>query len=90
LQDEKDRQRKEVENLRELVKVKDKQIEDYLSQDQRDRMALDRMAKEIKDTKAHLSKKEFEMKELAKVFKFHIDEKSKLEMEVEKLANENK
>ncbi len=48
------------------------------------------MAKEAKDAKMQLSKREFEMKELVKTLKFYTEEKNKLEREVEKLANENK
>jgi uncharacterized FlgJ-related protein len=48
------------------------------------------MAKEAKDAKTQLSKREFEMKELVKTLKFYTEEKNKLEREVEKLANENK
>jgi uncharacterized FlgJ-related protein len=72
------------------VRVKDKQIDDYLQQDQREKAALDRMAKEIKDVRDKLTKREFEMKELVKTLKFYTEEKSKLEKEVEKLSNENK
>lgn len=48
------------------------------------------MAKEIKDVRDKLTKREFEMKELVKTLKFYTEEKSKLEKEVEKLSNENK
>jgi hypothetical protein len=43
------------------------------------------MAKEIKDVRDRLAKREFEMKELVKTLKFYTEEKSKLEKEVEKL-----
>jgi len=48
------------------------------------------MAKEIKDVRDKLAKREFEMKELVKTLKFYTEEKSKLEKEVEMLSNENK
>jgi len=48
------------------------------------------MAKEIKDFRDKLAKRDFEMKELVKTLKFFTEEKGKLEKEVEKLSNENK
>ena len=90
MRDEKERAKKEIDALKELVRVKDKQIEDYLGQDQREKAAIDRMAKENKETRERLAKREFEMKELVKTLKFYTEEKGKLEKEVEKLANENK
>lgn len=48
------------------------------------------MAKETKEMRDRLTKREFEMKELVKTLKFYTEEKSKLEREVEKLSNENK
>ena len=90
MRDEKERAKKEIDALKELVRVKDKQIEDYLGQDQREKAAIDRMAKENKETRERLAKREFEMKELVKTLKFYTEEKGKLEKEVEKLTNENK
>ena len=50
--------------MKELVRLKDKQIEDYLNSDERDRQALLRISKENKDVRNTLTKREFEMKEL--------------------------
>ena len=87
--EEKDRARKEVENLKDLVRMKDKQMEDYLTSDERDRQALERISRENKDIRNQLTRREFEMKELAKTLKYFSDEKARLEKEVEKLHKEN-
>lgn len=47
--DDRERSRKECDNLKELVKMKDKQIEDYLASDERDRSALEKISKESKE-----------------------------------------
>lgn len=50
--DDRERSRKECDNLKELVKMKDKQIEDYLASDERDRSALEKISKESKELRA--------------------------------------
>jgi hypothetical protein len=75
--------------MKELVRLKDKQIEDYLNSDERDRQALLRISKENKDVRNTLTKREFEMKELVKTLKFFTDEKGRLEKEIDKLHIEN-
>lgn len=75
--------------MKELVRLKDKQIEDYLNSDERDRQALVRISKENKDIRNTLTKREFEMKELVKTLKFFTEEKGRLEVEIAKLHIEN-
>jgi len=75
--------------MKELVRLKDKQIEDFLNSDERDRQALLRISKENKDVRNTLTKREFEMKELVKTLKFFTDEKGRLEKEIDKLHIEN-
>ena len=81
--------KKESEALKELVKVKDRQIEDMLRVEQRDREALEKVSKDNKDIKNQLSKRELEMKEVLRTVKFFSDEKLKLEAELHKLQLEN-
>ena len=80
-----DRGKKENENLRELIKLKDKQV-----QEQNDTEDLIRqMQKDNKDLKNQVTKKDFEMREVVKALKSYSDEKSRLEKELEKLHKEN-
>lgn len=81
--------KKENENLRELVKLKDRQIEEQLSNDEKDKETLEKTLKENKDLRNQLIKRDFEMKEVIKTIKLFQDEKNRLEKELEKLAREN-
>lgn len=70
-----ERARKENDNLRELIKLKDRQIEEQLNSDERDKQAIERIQKENRDLTNKLTKREFEMKDLVKTLKFYSDEK---------------
>lgn len=84
-----DRIKKENDNLRELVKLKDRQIEDQLQQDEKEREQVEKMQKENKDLRNQVTKREFEMKEVVRTLKFYSEEKTRLEKELEKLHREN-
>jgi hypothetical protein len=77
--------KRESESLKELVKLKDKQIEDMLRVEQKDRETLEKVSKDNKDIKNQLTKRELEMKEVLRTVKFFSDEKTKLETELHKL-----
>ena len=64
-----ERARKENETLRELVKLKEKQIEENGQQEEREKEAIDKIVKENKDLRNQLIKRDFEMKEVIKTIK---------------------
>lgn len=57
--------------------------------DERDKQERERLARENKELRNSLTKREFEMKELVRTLKFYSEEKMRLEKEVEKLNREN-
>jgi chromosome segregation ATPase len=84
-----ERARKEAEGLKELIMLKDRQIEEQLDADERDKQAMEKLGRENKELRNSLTKREFEMKELVRTLKFYSEEKMRLEKEVEKLNREN-
>jgi hypothetical protein len=84
-----DKSRKKIDNLKELIKLKEIQIEESQSQDERNQDTYEKALKENKDLKVQLSKREFEMKDVFRTLKFYSDEKIRLEKELEKLHREN-
>lgn len=84
-----ERTRKENENLRELIKLKDRQIEDQQNVDEKDRETIEKHQKDNKDLRNQLIKRDFEMKEVVKTIKLFQDEKNRLEKELDKLHREN-
>jgi kinesin family protein 15 len=84
-----ERTKKENENLRELIKLKDRQIEEQLNVDEKDRDTIEKIQKENKDLRNQLIKRDFEMKEVVKTIKLFQDEKNRLEKELDKLHREN-
>lgn len=88
-QAEKDRLRKEAESLRELIRMKDQQMEEWLTAEERDKQLLERVSRENKDLKGQMTKREFEMKDLAKMAKMQLEENMRLKRDNEKLAKEN-
>ncbi len=77
--------KKEGGNLKELVKLKDKQL-----QEQNDAEKLiKQMHKDNKEMRLQVTKKDFEMREVVKTLKVYSDEKTRLERELEKLHKEN-
>ena len=81
--------KREVGGLKELVGVKDRQIEDMVRAEQRDRENIERVSKDNKEIKNQLTKRELEMKEVLRTVKFFSEEKTKLEAELHKLQLEN-
>ncbi len=75
LRAQQERMRKENENLKELVKLKDRQIEDQQSTDESDKQIIDKTLKENKDLRNQLTKREFEMRDLVRTLKFYSEEK---------------
>jgi regulator of replication initiation timing len=83
------RARQEADNLKELIRIKDIQMENWLNADERDKQLLERVSRENKDLRGQMTKREFEMKDLAKMAKMQIEENIRLKNENEKLAKEN-
>lgn len=84
-----DKAKMESENLKELIKLKDRQIEEQQNCDERDKQALEAITKENKDLRNQLTKRELDLRDLVKRFKFYSDEKVRLEIELEKAHREN-
>ena len=80
--------KKEVENLRELVKIKDGQIEESRGYETAGREERERIYSENKKLKEMLKKRETETKEIVLTLKAFADEKKRLEGEVERMRNQ--
>jgi len=80
--------RKENENLRELIKIKDGQIEDARGYEQDRRAERERLYNDVKKQKEMLTKRENEIKELVLTLKAFADEKKRLEKENERIRNQ--
>ena len=78
---------KENENLRELIKIKDGQIEDSRGYEQERRGERERLYGENRKQKEMLQKRENEIKEIVLTLKAFADEKKRLEKEVEKMRS---
>ena len=76
--------KKENENLRELIKIKDGQIEDSRGYEQERRGERERLYGENRKQKEMLQKRENEIKEIVLTLKAFADEKKRLEKELEK------
>ena len=79
--------KKENENLRELIKIKDGQIEDSRGYEQERRGERERLYGENRKQKEMLQKRENEIKEIVLTLKAFADEKKRLEKEVEKMRS---
>ena len=77
--------RKENENLRELIKIKDGQIEDSRGYESDRRGERERMYGDLRKTKEMLEKRENEIKEIVLTLKAFADEKKRLEKELERM-----
>ncbi len=64
-------------------------MEEWVNAEERDKSTLERVSKENKDIRGQLTKREFEMKDLAKMAKMQLDENIRLKKENEKLSKEN-
>ena len=80
--------RKENENLRELIKIKDGQIEDSRGYEAERRGERERLYGEVKKQKEMLQKRENEIKELVLTLKAFADEKKRLEKELERMRTQ--
>ena len=79
--------KKENENLRQLIKIKDGQIEDTAGYEQGHRGERDRYSAENKKLKEALQKREGEIKEVVLTLKAFSDEKKRLEKELEQVKS---
>ena len=79
--------KKENENLRQLIKIKDGQIEDTAGYEQGHRGERDRLSSENKKLKEALQKREGEIKEVVLTLKAFSDEKKRLEKELEQVKS---
>ena len=79
--------KKENENLRELIKIKDGQIEDSRGYEQERRGERERLYGENRKQKEMLQKRENEIKEIVLTLKAFADEKKRLEKEVENMRS---
>jgi len=75
--------------LKELVRHKDRQLDDWMHAEERDKQALERISKDNKDLRSQVQKHKFEMSDLAKKLKWYLDETARLKIDNEKLAKEN-
>ena len=80
--------KKEVENLRELVKIKDGQIEESRSYETAGREERERLYTENRKLKEMQKKRETETKEIVLTLKAFADEKKRLEGELERMRNQ--
>jgi hypothetical protein len=64
-------------------------MEEWVNAEERDKSTLEKVSKENKDIRGQLTKREFEMKDLAKMAKMQLDENIRLKKENEKLSKEN-
>ena len=80
--------KKENENLRELVKIKDGQIEDSRGYEQDRRGERERLYTENRKKTELLQKKENEIKEVVLTLKAFADEKKRLEKELDKMRSQ--
>ena len=71
--------KKDMDNLKELIKLKDRQIDDLHQVQDQEREAHMSRDTENKELKKQLTKREFEMKELVKTLKVFNEEKKRLE-----------
>lgn len=78
---------KENQNLRELIKIKDGQIEDSRGYEQERRGERERLYGENRKQKEMLQKRENEIKEIVLTLKAFADEKKRLEKEVENMRS---
>ena len=83
------RYRKENQNLRELVKLKDTQIEDQLNSDNVDKSQTDHLKDQVKNLKTQVAKREMEIKEVVKSLRVYSDQCSQLKVDLEKAQKEN-
>ena len=79
--------RKENENLRELIKIKDGQIEDSRGYESERRGERERIYGDLRKTKEMLQKRENEIKEIVLTLKAFADEKKRLEKELERMRS---
>ena len=74
--------------MRELIKIKDGQIEVHTQFEQNSRVERDRLYNDNKKIKEIMQKKDAEMKEIVLTLKAFADEKRRLEKENERLKKE--
>ena len=80
--------KKENENLRELIKIKDGQIEDSRGYEQERRGERERLYADVRKQKEMLQKRENEIKELVLTLKAFADEKKRLEKEIDRMRSQ--
>ena len=80
--------KKENENLRELIKIKDGQIEDSRGHEQERRGERERLYTDVRKQKEMLQKRENEIKELVLTLKAFADEKKRLEKEIDRMRTQ--
>ena len=69
--------------------MKDKQMDEWVNAEERDKQLLERVSRENKDLRGQMTKREYEMKDLAKMAKMQLEENIRLKKDNEKLAKEN-
>ncbi len=80
--------KKENENLRELIKIKDDQIADSRGYEVDRNNERERLYSEVKKKNEMLQKRENEIKEIVLTLKAFADEKKRLEKEIERLRSD--
>lgn len=74
--------RKENENLRELIKIKDGQIADGVQMEANQKTDREKLRKENRDLKNFIQNQETQLKEVVRTLKAFSEEKKRLEQEV--------
>lgn len=64
-------------------------MDEWVNAEDRDKQLLERVSRENKDLRGQMTKREYEMKDLAKMAKMQLEENIRLKKENEKLAKEN-
>ena len=80
--------KKENENLRELIKIKDGQIEDSRGYEAERRGERERIYAEVRKKNEMILKRDTEIKEIVLTLKAFADEKKRLEKEVERMRTD--
>lgn len=73
--------------MRELIKIKDGQIEDSRGYEQERRGERERLYTDVRKQKEMLQKRENEIKELVLTLKAFADEKKRLEKEIDRMRS---
>ena len=78
-----DKVKKQNDNLKELVKLKDQEIDQQISKERDFAQEREEFEGQVKELKLTVSKREYAIKEVVRTLRTHTDDKKRLEKEVE-------